>query len=182
MAEQEDEDFQNAIAASLDTAQVSGSRVLDKGNWIPESTDQIQTFARQKQALEQANLTMNYPGYHKAVQASLQDAEYEPTVPPPKSPDNTGLSNNEQQPMPSVSQLSLAINELRTQEDVARMPTIQPSMPAQPTQPTQAEAIQLQKFTIDDMIASIQTKLDLENQTLYQADGDTYIFIGMWAS
>lgn len=68
-------DIASAIAVSLDTAQVGPRHVYDAGNWEPMTSEQHETWRRQMGALNEANKLLEFPGFHKAVQASLEDSK-----------------------------------------------------------------------------------------------------------
>ena len=75
ISDSEARDIASAIAASLDTAQVGPGHVYNAGNWEPMTSEQHNTHRRQMEALEEAEKLKEFPGFKKAVQASLEDSK-----------------------------------------------------------------------------------------------------------
>ena len=73
VSEDEAEDIANAIAASLDTAQVEAKHI-DAANWEPMNDEQRTTQCRQREALQAAVTNKEFPDLSKAIRASLDEA------------------------------------------------------------------------------------------------------------
>ena len=77
----EAEDIANALAASLDTAQVAPQHVHSAGNWVPMTAEQQRTQLRQKEALDDAVAHKEFPDLSKAIRESLEAANRTQTAP-----------------------------------------------------------------------------------------------------
>lgn len=80
VSEDEAEDIANAIAASLDTAQVEAKHI-EAATWEPMTDEQRKTLLRQKEALQNAMTDKWFPNLSNAINASLDEANRTSTAP-----------------------------------------------------------------------------------------------------
>lgn len=161
----EDEDIANAIAASLDTPQLTAAYV-HSADWTPATEAQRRTRTRQIEALSAAAVHKDSPGLYKAMRESLEAAGLQQ---PGSVAETTGASidknkraqtsNTSEPPLPQTPGPPKVPKTWKAQSSVEL------------SDPSKAPA------TIQDIIRDMDLELALRLPPVNEPDGDTYVYI-----
>ena len=161
----EDEDIANAIAASLDTPQLTATYV-HSADWTPATEAQRRTRARQIEALSAAAVYKDSPGLCKAMRESLEAAGLEQPGFITKTT-TTSIDQNKRAETSRTSEPPLP--------QTSGPPKVRMTGKAQSSEelsdPSKAPA------TIQDIIRDMDLELALRLHPVNEPDGDTYVYI-----
>lgn len=161
----EDEDIANAIAASLDTPQVTAAHV-HSSDWTPATEAQWRTRRRQLEALNAAAVYKDSPGLDRAMRESLEDAR--PTQPVSVAESTSVSIDNNRRTQTSNTSESLSPQTSRPpKERKATKAQLSVEIPDHPKMPA----------TIQDMIRDMDLEVALRLPAIDDPDGDTYVYI-----
>ena len=156
----EDEDIANAIAASLDTPQVTAAYV-HSADWTPATEAQRRTRIRQIEALNAAAVHKDTPGLYKALRESLEAAGIGQPV---SDAESTGASTDNNKRAQTTSNTTEPPLPKVRNTTKAKLGVELADPPKAPT-------------TFQDILRDMDLEVALRLPPVSDPDGDTYVYI-----